>query len=152
MAKDLETDVTGLMANPELRSGIDLQLYTGADVGLPTLNDIMKELEKPGRDPRHRFEARSFADVHKLEDLRAGMVLPGAVTNVTGFGAFVDVGVHTDGLVHISEMSRSFVKHPTDVVTVGQWVEVKVIEVDLARRRLGLTMVGTESPGAGTSP
>ena len=152
MAKDLKTNVMGLMASPELRSGIDLQLYTGADVGLPTLTDIMKELEKPGRDPRHRFEARSFADVHKLEDLRVGMVLPGAVTNVTGFGAFVDVGVHTDGLVHISEMSRSFVKHPADVVTVGQWVEVKVIEVDLARGRIGLTMVGTESSGTGTSP
>ncbi len=143
MAEDLGTDVRGLMTGREIRAGLRLEDYMTEEVGLPTLTDIMRELEKPGRDPRQQFEARSFADVHDLPDITEGMVLPGIVTNVTGFGAFVDVGVHTDGLVHISRMSSSFVRNPSDVVTVGQWVEVKVIGVDLERRRLSLSMDGT---------
>lgn len=143
MAKDLGTDIRGLMTSRELRAGLRPEEYITEDAGLPTLTDIMRELEKPGRDPRRQFEARSFADVHDLPDITEGMILPGIVTNVTGFGAFVDVGVHTDGLVHISRMSSSFVRNPSDVVTVGQWVEVKVIGVDLERRRLSLSMDGT---------
>lgn len=143
MAEDLGTDVRGLMTDRAARSALRLEDYTSDEVGMPTLNDIMRELEKPGRDPRRRFEAHSFADVHDLPDITEGMVLPGVVTNVTGFGAFVDVGVHTDGLVHISRMSRSFVRNPSDVVSVGQWVEVKVIGIDLERRRLSLSMDGT---------
>jgi len=143
MAADLGTDVRGLMTRSELRASLRLEDYMTGDAGLPTLTDIMRELEKPGRDPRRQFEARCFADVHDLPDITEGMVLPGIVTNVTGFGAFVDVGVHTDGLVHISRMSSSFVRNPSDVVTVGQWVEVKVIGVDLERRRLSLSMDGT---------
>jgi len=143
MADDMGTDVRGLMTGREIRAEIRLEDYMTDEVGLPTLTDIMRELEKPGRDPRRQFEVRSFADVHDLPDITEGMVLPGIVTNVTGFGAFVDVGVHTDGLVHISRMSASFVRNPSDLVTVGQWVEVKVIGIDLERRRLSLSMDGT---------
>lgn len=143
MAEDLGTDVRGLIADRALRDRLRLGDYISDEVGLPTLTDIMRELEKPGRDPRRQFEVRGFADVHDLADITEGMVLPGIVTNVTGFGAFVDVGVHTDGLVHISRMSRSFVRNPSDVVSVGDWVEVKVIGVDLERHRLSLSMDGT---------
>lgn len=152
MAEDAGTDVKGLMNSREIRSGIILERYAVDGVGLPTLRDIMAELEKPGRDPRKSFEVRGFADLRCLEEIREGMVLPGTVTNVTGFGAFVDVGVHTDGLVHISRMSTSFVRHPTDIVAVGDWVRVRVIEVDLGRRRLALALEGTEPGATGTSP
>lgn len=152
MARDMGTTVRGLMAHSSQRARIRLEDYVTEDVGLPTLTDILGELEKPGRDPRRQFEARSFADVHSLTDLGEGMVLPGIVTNVTGFGAFVDVGAHTDGLVHVSRLSSSFVRHPTDVVTVGQWVMVRVIGVDLERSRFSLSMEGTETAGGGRVP
>lgn len=152
MAGELGTDVRGLMADRVQRSAIVLERYITEDVGLPTLNDILAELEKPGRDPRRRFEAMRFEDVHDLADIGEGMVLPGVITNVTGFGAFVDVGVHTDGLVHISRLSSSFVKHPTDVVAVGQWVTVRVIGIDMDRRRLSLSMEGTETAAGGKAP
>ena len=110
-------------------------------VGLPTLKDIMDELAKPGRDPREKFEAFTFAEgVEKIEDLRPGMKLPGIVTNVTAFGAFVDIGVHQDGLVHISQLADRFVKDPNEVVKVAQRVEVTVLEVDLDRKRISLSM------------
>ncbi len=110
-------------------------------VGLPTLNDILSELAKPGRDPREQFELFQFADgVNKIEDVKPGMKLPGIVTNVTAFGAFVDIGVHQDGLVHISQLADRFVKDPSEVVKVQQRVEVTVMEVDLARKRIGLSM------------
>jgi protein Tex len=110
-------------------------------VGIPTLEDIMNELAKPGRDPRASFEGFAFADgVHKVEDLKPGMRLPGVVTNVTNFGAFVDVGVHQDGLVHISQLADRFVKNPMDVVKVNQRVNVRVLEVDLKRSRIALSM------------
>ncbi|MFA9454864.1 MAG: S1 RNA-binding domain-containing protein, partial [Candidatus Aminicenantaceae bacterium] len=110
-------------------------------VGLPTLNDILDELTKPGRDPRREFEAVSFAEgINEPEDLKPGMQLPGVVTNVTNFGAFVDVGVHQDGLVHISQLADRFVAKPSDVVKVGQRVSVRVLEVDLERRRIALSM------------
>jgi uncharacterized protein len=129
------------MENSDLRNKIVLDRYITDTVGLPTLTDIMKELAKPGRDPRKQFEIFAFADeVEKLEDLTPGMKLPGIVTNITAFGAFVDIGVHQDGLVHISELSNSFVKDPADVVKVQQKVQVTVMEVDPDKKRIKLSM------------
>lgn len=141
MAKDLHCTVADLLAQKDLRKQIDIQQYVTEKTGIPTLQDIMAELDKPGRDPRGAMEAFSFREgVHILEDLQIGMVLPGIVTNITNFGAFVDVGVHTDGLVHISQMADKFIKDPTEVVSLQQHVTVKVIEVDLKRKRLSLSM------------
>ncbi|MCU0599717.1 MAG: RNA-binding transcriptional accessory protein [Desulfobacterales bacterium] len=141
MARDLDCTVTDLMKRRDLRDNIDLKKYVTDAVGLPTLNDILAELAKPGRDPREKFEEFSFAEgVSKIEDLQPGMKLPGIVTNITAFGAFVDIGVHQDGLVHVSQMADRFVKNPADVVKVQQKVAVTVLEVDLARRRISLSM------------
>ena len=140
MANDLCCTVDELIKNKELRLKIDLQRYTTPIVGLPTLTDIMQELDKPGLDPRKPLTAFRFADVHTLEDLREGMTLPGIVTNITNFGCFVDVGVHQDGLVHISQLADKFVSDPTTVVSLRQQVMVRVIEVDLKRKRLALSM------------
>lgn len=141
MAKDLKASVSLLISDSSVRSRIDLREYVGGEVGLPTLEDIMTELERPGRDPRRQFEAFHFAeDITTMDDLRQAMVLPGIITNVTDFGAFVDIGVHQDGLVHISKLADSFVRRPTDVVKVGQTVNVAVLEVDKARRRISLSM------------
>lgn len=141
MAADLDTDVATLLRDPSVRAKIDLKKYVDGELGMPTLKDIMQELGKPGRDPREKFEAFSFAEgVNKIEDLQEGMRLPGIVTNVTAFGAFVDIGVHQDGLVHISELSDTFVKDPHEVVKPQQKVNVCVMEVDLARKRIGLSM------------
>ncbi|MBO7521128.1 MAG: helix-hairpin-helix domain-containing protein, partial [Opitutales bacterium] len=141
MASDLNADVASLLKRPELRAKIDIKKYVSESVGLPTLKDIMAELGKPGRDPREKFEAFSFAEgVNEIDDLREGMRLPGIVTNVTAFGAFVDIGVHQDGLVHISELSDNFVRDPNDVVKPQQKVNVYVLEVDKARRRISLSM------------
>lgn len=147
MAKDLKCEVTDLIKNESLRQQIDLKKYVSDQVGLPTLTDIVSELSKPGRDPREQFEAFSFADdVHHMEDLKAGMKLPGIVTNVTNFGAFVDIGVHQDGLVHISEMSDTFVSNPAEILSVQQQVEVTVTSVDIARKRIALSMKTGEKP------
>ena len=141
MARDLSASVADLMSNPELRGRIDINRYLTASIGLPTLNDVLLELDKPGRDPRKQFEFFAFAEgVEKLEDVRPGMKLPGIVTNITAFGAFVDIGVHQDGLVHISEMSDRFIKNPAEVVKVHQKVMVTVLEVQLDRRRVSLSM------------
>ncbi len=141
MADELKCSVLELMQNKNLQDKIVLDRYITDTVGLPTLTDIMKELAKPGRDPRKQFEIFAFADgVEKLQDLQAGMKLPGIVTNITAFGAFVDIGVHQDGLVHISELSNSFVKDPADVVKVQQKVQVTVMEVDLDKKRIKLSM------------
>ncbi|NLE29735.1 MAG: RNA-binding transcriptional accessory protein [Phycisphaerae bacterium] len=150
MASDLACSVTDLMRNPELRKKIDLKKYMTEKVGLPTLNDITQELAKPGRDPRDKFEVFQFAEgIEKMEDVHPGMKLPGIVTNVTAFGAFVDIGVHQDGLVHISQLSDHFVKDPAEVVKVHQKVMVTVMEVDLARKRIGLSMkTNTDKPAA----
>jgi uncharacterized protein len=143
MAKDLGCAVAELLSDEDARSLVDVQVYVTDFVGLPTLNDIMAELAKPGRDPRDAFEAFSFSEaVHTLDDLRAGMELPGVVTNVTAFGAFVDVGVHQDGLVHISKLASRFVTDPNEIVSVGQRVSVTVLDVDLDRKRIALSMVG----------
>ncbi len=140
-----------MLADGKLRSSIDLKKYISADVGLPTLQDILRELEKPGRDPREKFEAFSFKEgVREISDLREGMRLPGIVTNVTAFGAFVDFGVHQDGLVHISQLSDTFEKNPAEVVKVGQKVSVVVVDVDILRRRIGLSMkTNPEKPARG---
>ncbi|MBU0697267.1 MAG: RNA-binding transcriptional accessory protein [Bacteroidetes bacterium] len=145
MAKDLNCKVEDLMKDEKLRKQIDLKKYTSAEVGLPTLQDIVAELAKPGRDPREQFEAFAFADgINKIDDLKPGMKLPGIVTNITNFGAFVDIGVHQDGLVHLSQMADRFISNPNEVVKVSQKVEVTVVDVDAARKRISLTMKSGE--------
>ena len=141
MARDLGCSVVEILGDEELRRRIDLSKYVTETVGIPTLTDILAELAKPGRDPRQRFEVFSFSgEVQKIDDLRPGMRLPGIITNVTAFGAFVDVGVHQDGLVHISELADRFVKNPRDVVKAQQQVTVTVLGVDLERKRIALSM------------
>lgn len=141
MAKDLKCSVKDLMQNEELRKKIDLKKYTTDKVGLPTLNDIMSELSKPDRDPRDKFEVFSFEEgINTMEDLKVGMKLPGIVTNITNFGAFVDIGVHQDGLIHKSELADKFVKDPTIVVKLHQKVDVTVLNVDIPRKRISLSM------------
>ena len=141
MAKDLSCKVADLLADESLRKQIQLSQYVTADVGMPTLTDIISELAKPGLDPREKFEAFEFAEgVNNIKDLRIGMTLPGIVTNITNFGAFVDIGVHQDGLVHVSQLADKFVKDPNEVVKVSQKVMVRVTEVDEARKRIALSM------------
>jgi uncharacterized protein len=141
MAKDLGVSLRDLMANDAARQRIDPNRYVTASVGLPTLTDILQELSRPGRDPRSTLEVVQFREgVRTLEDVKAGMQLPGIVTNVTAFGAFVDIGVHQDGLVHISQLADRFVRDPNEVVHVQQAVQVTVLEVDLARHRISLSM------------
>ena len=141
MARDLGCKVEDLIKNEPLRKKIALERYVTEKVGLPTLTDIVHELAKPGRDPRQQFEAFSFTDgINKITDVKVGMKLPGIVTNVAAFGAFVDIGVHQDGLVHISQLSDNFVKDPADAVKVQQKVMVTVMEVDLERQRIALSM------------
>jgi uncharacterized protein len=141
MAKDLSCKVADLLADESLRKQIQLSQYVTSDVGMPTLTDIISELAKPGLDPREKFEAFEFADgVNNIKDLRIGMTLPGIVTNITNFGAFVDIGVHQDGLVHVSQLADKFVKDPNEVVKVSQKVMVRVTEVDEARKRIALSM------------
>jgi len=143
MALDLNCSIDDLIENKELRKKIQLQNYVTDTIGLPTLKDIIAELEKPGRDPRKSFEMFSFDEnVHEIRDLREGMRLPGIVTNVTNFGAFVDIGVHQDGLVHISQLADEFVDDPNKIVKVGQKVWVNVTEVDEKRKRIALSMKG----------
>jgi len=141
MAADMDCSVTELIQRPDLRDSIDLTHYVTETVGLPTLTDILTELAKPGRDPRESFEIFSFAEgINEMKDLVEGMSLPGIVTNVVAFGAFVDIGVHQDGLVHISQLANKFVKDPATIVKVGQHVTVTVMEVDIPRGRVGLSM------------
>jgi len=141
MAEDLNCKPKDLISKPEIRQQISIQKYVSKDVGLPTLKDIVSELAKPGRDPREQFEAFQFQDgIEKMSDLRQGMKLIGIVTNITAFGAFVDIGVHQDGLVHTSQMANRFIKDPNEVVKLGQKVNVTVVEVDEARKRISLTM------------
>ena len=141
MARDSHCTVAELVAEKDRQKGIDINKYVTAEVGLPTLTDIMKELSAPGRDPREQIEEFSFSkDVHTIDDLVEGMVLPGIVTNITKFGCFVDIGVHNDGLVHISHLSDRFVRDPNEIVHLHQHVMVKVIEVDFERNRISLSM------------
>ena len=143
MARDAKCSVGQLLADATARAGVRLEAYVSGDIGLPTLTDIMAELEKPGRDPRAGFSAFAFAEgVNKIEDLTSGMELPGIVTNVTKFGAFVDIGVHRDGMVHVSQLADRFVSDPAEVVSVGREVLVRVVDIDLQRGRIGLSLRG----------
>ena len=143
MAKDCGCSVKDLVEQKDLRATIDIHHYVTSEVGLPTLTDIMKELEKPGRDPRQSLEQFEFdSRVQTIDDLQEGMILPGIVTNITNFGAFVDIGVHQDGLVHISQMANRRIAHPSDVVKLHQHIEVEVIEIDTRRNRISLSMKG----------
>ncbi|UTG92946.1 Tex family protein [Geobacter sulfurreducens] len=149
MATDLGVSLSQLAADPALPARIDLKRYVTDAVGLPTLRDIMEELKKPGRDPREEFRTAAFRDdVTEIGDLKEGMVLQGVVTNVTAFGAFVDVGVHQDGLVHVSHLSVKFVKDPAEAVRVGQVVQVKVLSVDVQRKRISLSIREAAPGGA----
>lgn len=147
MAKDLGVSVAELMKDTNLQKQINLQKYVSDEVGLPTLQDILKELAKPGRDPREQFEAFSFAEgVNSIADLKKGMKLKGIVTNITNFGAFVDIGVHQDGLVHTSQLANRFVANPNEVVKVSQVVQVTVTDVDVERKRISLSMKEPQTP------
>ena len=143
MAHDRDVSVNELMKNEAIRKDIDIKKYVNGNTGMPTLLDIINELAKPGRDPRTKIKVFEFADgIFKIEDVKAGMELPGIVTNITNFGAFVDIGVKQDGLVHISQLADRFISNPADVVHLHQHVKVKVLEVDVARKRIQLTMKG----------
>ena len=143
MAKDQGCHVGDLISNPQLRQQVDIHRYVTDTIGIPTLTDIMQELEKPGRDPREQLEAFDFdPNVKEVDDLVEGMILPGIVTNITNFGAFVDIGVHQDGLVHVSQLANKYVKDPNDIIHLHQHVKVKVLQVDRRRNRISLTMKG----------
>ena len=145
MAADAGLDVPALIADAEARKRLDLKRYCTADVGLPTLTDILAELDKPGRDPRGKAEVFSFEEgIHSIDDLQIGMILPGVVTNVTNFGAFVDLGIKVKGLVHVSQLADRFVRDPNEVVHVQQQVRVRVLEIDEARGRIALSMKSVE--------
>jgi uncharacterized protein len=149
MAKDLKCSLKDLMGDDKMRKSIPLLKYTSETVGLPTLNDIMAELAKPGRDPREQFEAFNFTEgVNAITDLKIGMKLPGIVTNITNFGAFVDIGVHQDGLVHLSQIANRFIKDANEVLKVAQRVEVTVTDVDINRKRISLSMKENEPKAA----
>ena len=142
MAKDAGCDIKTLIADATIRAKIDLNKYCTAEVGLPTLTDIMQELAKPGRDPRGTAKVFSFADnLHSLDDLREGMEVPGVVTNITKFGCFVDMGIKVKGLVHISQMADHYVKDPAEVVHIQQQVIVRVIDIDEERGRVALKLI-----------
>jgi len=148
MAADLGVSLGGLVVDPALVDRIDLKRYVSDSVGLPTLNDIIAELKKPGRDPRSQFQTASFRDdIREISDLQEGMILQGIVTNVTAFGAFVDIGVHQDGLVHISHLANRYVKDPNDAVKAGQVVKVKVLSADPQRKRIALSIKEAEQGG-----
>jgi uncharacterized protein len=155
--KAAKTDIKGLIGNATTLRALSPKDFVDDTFGLPTVTDILRELERPGRDPRPAFKAAAFMEgVETLADLKPGMVLEGTVTNVAAFGAFVDVGVHQDGLVHISAMSKTFVKDPRDVAKPGDIVRVKVLEVDAARKRIALTLrlddeVGPRADRAGSA-
>ena len=141
MAKKVNAIIEELINDVKLRQKINLQEFVTNQFGMPTLTDIIEELEKPGRDPRKKFDFFEFAKgVNTIEDLKTGMVLPGIVTNITAFGAFVDIGVHQDGLVHISQLANKFVKDPNDIVKLNQKIEVKILGVDIERKRIESSM------------
>jgi uncharacterized protein len=141
MAKDLKMDVSQLIRNKEVLQKIDPKHYVSDTAGLPTLNDILQELERPGRDPRNAVKVFEFdANIKSINDLRPGMELPGIVTNVTNFGAFVDIGIKENGLIHVSNLSDSYVSNPAGIVSLHQYVQVKVLDVDVARKRIQLKL------------
>lgn len=142
IAKDLNCTVDDLIKNKELRTKIDIKKYVSDTVGLPTLTDIMQELDKPGRDPRQQIQVFEFdKNVRTIDDLKEGMILPGIINNITNFGCFVDIGIKENGLVHVSQLCREFVSDPSTVVRIHQHVQVKVMTVDKERKRIQLTMI-----------
>ena len=142
MAKDLNVSTSELVGNAELCRRINPQDYVGGDFGLPTINDILQELQKPGRDPRESAQEFSFADdIHQIDDLKVGMELPGLVTNLTAFGAFVDIGLHENGLIHASQMGVRGMAVPSKILKLHQHITVQVLSVDLERNRIGLRLV-----------
>ena len=145
MAENIGCSVNDLVEKEELRKKIKLENYITENVGLPTLQDILSELSKPGRDPRKKFDFFEFdKDVHSIKDLKIGMLLPGIVTNITAFGAFVDIGVHQDGLIHISQLANKFISDPNEIIKLNQKVKVKVLEIDIERKRISLSMKDVE--------
>jgi uncharacterized protein len=151
---DIQKDIKAVIGDSALVKRLNPAKYADDKFGVPTVTDILKELEKPGRDPRPEFTTATFKEgVEEISDLRPDMILEGVVTNVAAFGAFVDIGVHQDGLVHISALSNTFVKDPHTVVKAGQVVKVKVLEVDVKRKRIALTMrLSDSAPQAGSQP
>jgi uncharacterized protein len=148
MAADLGVSLPQLVADPDLVNRIELKRYASESVGLPTLKDIIEELKKPGRDPRSQFQTASFRDdIREISDLQEGMILQGVVTNVTAFGAFVDIGVHQDGLVHVSHLANRYVKDPNDAVKAGEVVMVKVLSADSQRKRISLSIKEAKKEG-----
>jgi protein Tex len=148
-----KSDIKALIGNAEIVRQLKPQTFVDDTFGLPTVTDILRELEKPGRDPRPAFKAAVFKEgVETLKDLKRGMILEGTVTNVAAFGAFVDIGVHQDGLVHISAMSKTFIKDPREVVKSGDIVKVKVLDVEVDRKRIALTLRLDDEPGGGKEP
>jgi uncharacterized protein len=142
MAKDLNCEIPDLIKDENLRKQINIQQYVTKEAGIPTLTDIMQELAKPGRDPREKFDFFEFdKNIRNIHDLIPGMIVPGIVTNITAFGAFVDIGVHQDGLVHVSQMAAKYIKDPNEIVKMYQKVQVKVLEVDKDRKRIQLSMI-----------
>jgi len=145
MAEKMKCGIADLIQNEDMRKNINIQDFVTETKGLPTLTDIMSELAKPGRDPRKKFDFFEFdKNVHSMKDLKVGMLLPGIITNITAFGAFVDIGVHQDGLVHISHLANQFVSNPNDLVKLNQKVRVKVMEIDIDRKRISLSMKEAE--------
>ncbi|MGB8358228.1 MAG: S1 RNA-binding domain-containing protein, partial [Bacteroidales bacterium] len=142
MAADAGCTVSDLINDEGKRKSIVIEKYVSPEAGLPTLRDIMQELAKPGRDPRSAIQEFSFADIHSIEDVKDGMLVPGIVTNITKFGAFVDIGVKQDGLVHVSQMADRYVDDPSKVVRLHQQVTVRVLSVDMVRKRIQLSMKG----------
>ena len=153
IAQDTGRDIRSLIGDSAFLHSLDPQRFTDEHFGLPTVTDILAELDKPGRDPRPEFKTAEFQDgVEELKDLVPGMILQGVITNVTNFGAFVDIGVHQDGLVHISALSEQFVKDPHTLVKAGDIVQVKVMEVEIERKRIALSMRLSDQPGASSAP
>jgi uncharacterized protein len=148
MAKDIGTEVSTLVGNEKLIRQIDAKKYRNEHFGELTINDILNELRKPGLDPRSEVQQFEFANIYKIEDVSAGMVVPGVVTNITRFGAFVDIGVKQDGLVHVSEISHTYITDPNQVLKLNQHVQVKVTEVDVARKRIALSIKQTQEAPA----
>lgn len=148
IAAETDRDIRSLIGDATFLKRLDPKKYTDETFGVPTITDILQELEKPGRDPRPEFKTAEFQEgVEDLKDLQLGMILEGVVTNVTNFGAFVDIGVHQDGLVHISALSEKFIKDPREAVKAGDVVKVKVMEIDIPRKRVGLSMRMSDTPG-----
>ena len=146
MAKDLDLSVRDLIADSQKRTSIDVKKYVSQEVGLPTLNDIMSELAKPGRDPRSIIKVFEFSsEIQTIEDVQVGMILPGIVTNITNFGAFVDIGIKQNGLIHVSQMSDKFISNPADILKIHQHLQVKIVNIDIKRERIGLSLKGLQN-------